>query len=123
LDVQAWEQFFRSRGINTDTPALATLHNAYGGNAKAMDIISGAALEDFSSNIEAYWQANQDDLFIERDLEDLVTKQFDRYRTKIQMLINCFAEWAVIAIKIYQQCPLKGYFACCGMYQKIAIEE
>jgi tetratricopeptide (TPR) repeat protein len=78
LDVQAWAQFFQSRSINADTPALATLHDAYGGNAKAMDIISGAVLEDFSGDVEAYWQANQDDLFIERDLEDLVAKQFDR---------------------------------------------
>jgi len=78
LDVQAWEQFFQSRNINVETPALAALHNAYGGNAKAMDILSGAVLEDFSGDVEAYWQANQEDLFIERDLEDLVTKQFDR---------------------------------------------
>jgi hypothetical protein len=78
LDVSAWEQFFQSRSIDIDTPAIAALHNAYGGNAKAMDIISGAVLEDFSGDIEAYWQANQDDLFIERDLEDLVTKQFER---------------------------------------------
>jgi tetratricopeptide (TPR) repeat protein len=78
LDVKAWEQFFQNRSINAETPALAALHNAYGGNAKAMDIVSGAVLEDFSGDIEAYWQANQDDLFIERDLEDLVTKQFDR---------------------------------------------
>ncbi|MBW4694679.1 MAG: ATP-binding protein [Lyngbya sp. HA4199-MV5] len=78
LDVQAWSQFFQSRSINIENPALAALHNAYGGNAKAMDIISGAVLEDFSGDVEAYWQANQDDLFIERDLEDLVTKQFDR---------------------------------------------
>jgi hypothetical protein len=88
LDAKAWEQFFQSRSIQLmpplirgdggDQSALAALHNAYGGNAKAMDIISGAVLEDFSGNIEAYWQANQDDLFIELDLEDLVTKQFDR---------------------------------------------
>ncbi len=78
LDVPAWEQFFQSRSIEIETPEIAALHNAYGGNAKAMDIISGAVLEDFAGNVEAYWQANQDDLFIERDLEDLVTKQFER---------------------------------------------
>jgi tetratricopeptide (TPR) repeat protein len=78
LDVKAWEEFFQGRGINAETPALAALHNAYGGNAKAMDIVSSAVLEDFSGDVETYWQANQDDLFIERDLEDLVTKQFDR---------------------------------------------
>ena len=78
LDIHAWEQFFQSRNINVEPPALASLHDAYGGNAKAMDIISGTVLEDFSGNVEAYWQANQNDLFIEQDLEDLVKKQFDR---------------------------------------------
>lgn len=89
LDLKAWEQFFQSHNIQvTSLPsygrgvrgkgALAALHNAYGGNAKAMDIINGVVLEDFSGDVEAYWQVNQDDLFIERDLEDLVTHQFDR---------------------------------------------
>ena len=78
LSVPAWTQFFQSRSINVETTALAALHNAYGGNAKAMDIIGGTVLEDFSGDVEAYWWANQDDLFIERDLEDLVAKQFDR---------------------------------------------
>ena len=78
LGIAAWEQFFQSRHLSTDTPAFAALHNAYGGNAKAMDIIRGAILEDYSGDIAAYWQANQNDLFIERDLEDLVTQQFDR---------------------------------------------
>jgi tetratricopeptide (TPR) repeat protein len=43
-----------------------------------MDILSGAIAEDFSGDIAAYWQVNQDDLLIERDLEDLVTTQFNR---------------------------------------------
>ncbi|WP_088893781.1 tetratricopeptide repeat protein [Leptolyngbya ohadii] len=78
LDIIAWEQFFQSRNLEIDTPAFAALHNAYGGNAKAMEIIRGAILEDYSGDVAAYWHANQNDLFIERDLEDLVTQQFDR---------------------------------------------
>jgi tetratricopeptide (TPR) repeat protein len=80
LDIEAWEQFFQSRNLAIDAPAFAALHNAYGGNAKAMDIIRGAILEDYAGDVAAYWQANQHDLFIERDLEDLVTQQFDRLR-------------------------------------------
>jgi tetratricopeptide (TPR) repeat protein len=78
LNIEAWGQFFQSRNLATDAPAFAALHNAYGGNAKAMDIIRGAILEDYAGDVAAYWQANQHDLFIERDLEDLVTQQFDR---------------------------------------------
>jgi tetratricopeptide (TPR) repeat protein len=110
LDVQAWEHFFQSRSINTDTPALATLHDAYGGNAKAMDIISGTVLEDFSGNVEAYWQANQDDLFIERDLEDLVTKQFERLQRhepdayKLLCRMECYRYQDVPTV------PIEGLF-------------
>jgi tetratricopeptide (TPR) repeat protein len=110
LDMQAWEQFFQSRSINTETPALAALHNAYGGNAKAMDIISGVVLEDFSGDVGAYWQANQDDLFVEQDLEDLVTKQFDRLQQlnpdayKLLCRMGCYRYQDVPTI------PIEGLF-------------
>ncbi|MEM9219341.1 MAG: hypothetical protein AAGD25_34040 [Cyanobacteria bacterium P01_F01_bin.150] len=67
LDVVAWKEFFESRSLATNTPALAALHNAYGGNAKAMEIISGAIAQDFEGDVDEYWQENQDDFFIERD--------------------------------------------------------
>ena len=110
LNVHAWEQFFQRRSINIETPALAALHNAYGGNAKAMDIISGAVLEDFSGDVEAYWQANQDDLFIERDLEDLVTKQFNRLQQldseayKLLCRMGCYRYQDVPTV------PIEGLF-------------
>jgi tetratricopeptide (TPR) repeat protein len=87
LSLEAWKQFFQHRFAlfagdrdvsDTDELALAALHKSYGGNAKAMDILCGAVLTDYSGNIKAYWQANQDDLLIERALEDLVVGQFDR---------------------------------------------
>ncbi|MBW4649230.1 MAG: tetratricopeptide repeat protein [Kastovskya adunca ATA6-11-RM4] len=96
LDVAAWQAFFYSRNIQTsspslkrdageilptgevDSPALHEMHKAYGGNAKAMDILSSAILQDYEGDLEAYWQVNQGDLLIERDLEDLVATQFSR---------------------------------------------
>ncbi|NJL40762.1 MAG: hypothetical protein HC899_31505 [Leptolyngbyaceae cyanobacterium SM1_4_3] len=110
LNVKAWEQFFQGRGINAETPALVALHNAYGGNAKAMDIISGAALEDFSGDVEVYWQANQNDLFVERDLEDLVKKQFDRLQ---QLDLNAYNLLCRMGCYRYQDVPtvpIEGLF-------------
>jgi tetratricopeptide (TPR) repeat protein/DNA-binding Xre family transcriptional regulator len=93
LDVAAWQEFFNSRQIQALAPlsldgrgvggegessALSAMHKAYGGNAKAMEILSSAILQDYDGNSEAYWQANQGDLLIEKDLEDLVTCQFNR---------------------------------------------
>ena len=78
LDSQAWKQFFSSRKINSDSPALSEMCKAYGGNAKAMKIISGAIITDFEKNIDAYWNSTKDDLLIERELENLVVSQFNR---------------------------------------------
>ncbi len=88
LSIEAWKQYFQNRLQifslddqeleNRSQSVLTALHKAYGGNAKAMDILCGAILTDYASNTDAYWEANQDDLLIERALEDLVVSQFDR---------------------------------------------
>jgi tetratricopeptide (TPR) repeat protein len=121
LDVTAWSQFFQSRSIQL-TPlafpgkgvggegALAALHNAYGGNAKAMDIISGAVLEDFAGNVEAYWQANQADLFIERDLEDLVIKQFERLQQFDPDAYNLLCRMGCYRYQDVPAIPIEGLF-------------
>ncbi|MCC5604041.1 tetratricopeptide repeat protein [Nostoc favosum] len=78
LDDEAWREFFNSCHINCDCTILSEMCRAYGGNAKAMQIIRGAILTDFSGDIHAYWQENCTDLLIERELKDLVASQFNR---------------------------------------------
>ena len=78
LDESAWRQFFASRNINPQTLALSEMCTAYGGNAKAMQIISGAILTDFEGDIDAYWRTTKEDLLIEPELENLVVSQFNR---------------------------------------------
>ncbi|MBD3562555.1 tetratricopeptide repeat protein, partial [Planktothrix sp. FACHB-1355] len=78
LDIAAWRVFFSSRNINTESSVLKDMHQAYGGNAKAMHIISGAIQADWEGDIEAYWHQNGQNLLIERDLKDLIASQFDR---------------------------------------------
>ncbi|HAZ49348.1 MAG TPA: hypothetical protein DDW76_32755 [Cyanobacteria bacterium UBA11369] len=78
LDEQAWQQFFSDRHINIDTPTLKAMHNAYGGNAKAMDIFCGAIRQEFDGDMAAYWQENSADLLVKPDLKNLVTNQFNR---------------------------------------------
>lgn len=78
LDEAVWRQFFDSRDIDPNSAALSEMWRAYGGNAKAMQILSGAIVTDFYGDIDAYWQDNSGDLLIERELKDLVTSQFNR---------------------------------------------
>ncbi len=78
LNEDAWRQYSSSRDIATDSPALSEMWKAYGGNAKAMEILCSAIQKDYEGDLEAYWQVNQEDLLIEKELEDLVKSQFDR---------------------------------------------
>lgn len=78
LDESAWRQFFASHRINPSSLALSEMCRAYGGNAKAMQIISGAIITDFEGDMDAYWRATEEDLLIEPELENLVVSQFNR---------------------------------------------
>lgn len=102
LGQAAWQHFFESRQLQIEPFSLVDLHKAYGGNAKAMEILSSAIQEDFSGDLAAYWQANQEDLFIERDLEDLVINQFNRSR---QQNINAYNLVCRLGCYRYQDVP------------------
>ena len=78
LDQSAWQQFFGSRNIDIDIPTLNAMHNTYGGNAKAMGILCGAIREDFDGNMVTYWRENSADPLVKTDLNNLVTRQFQR---------------------------------------------
>lgn len=78
LDESAWQQFFACRGIQVDVPSLNAMHKTYAGNAKAMEILASTVQSDFGGNLTAYWQVNQHDFLVERDLEDIVVSQFNR---------------------------------------------
>lgn len=78
LDVDAWRTFFHLNQIQPQDTVLHAMHQAYGGNAKAMRIISSAIRLDFQGDSAAYWRESQQDLLLERDLNDLVNSHFDR---------------------------------------------
>ena len=79
LSLESWQRFFRDRGaIALD--GLAEMHRAYGGNAKAMEILCASALEDFEGDVKAYWQENSVDLLSASDLRNLVASQVNRLR-------------------------------------------
>ena len=110
LEVAAWEQFFQLRQLAADTPALAALHHAYGGNAKAMEILSSVIKQDYSEDIEAYWQENQNDLLIERDLEDLVTSQFDRLQAQDEDAYKLLCRMGCYRYQDVPTAPIEGLF-------------
>ncbi|MCF4967571.1 tetratricopeptide repeat protein [Nostoc sp. CMAA1605] len=78
LDQSAWQEFFAIRQIQVSATALREMCQAFGGNAKAMKIITGTIRTDFEGNADIYWRENRGNLLIERGLENLVSSQFKR---------------------------------------------
>ncbi len=78
LDHTAWQQFFSNCGLPINLPILRIMHQAYGGNAKAMGILCSAIREDFDGEMTAYWQENNGDLLPSTDLKNLVASQVTR---------------------------------------------
>jgi tetratricopeptide (TPR) repeat protein len=80
LDQAAWKTYFAQRGIIADDNVLTEMHNAYGGNAKAMEILRGAIQADFDSDMVTYWHIHGQDLLAPVDLRNLVESQIDRLK-------------------------------------------
>ncbi len=81
LTVDTWQQFFQDRRVNIQ-PAhadiLRKMQRAYGGNAKAMEILCAAAAGDFEGDLIACWRENEADLLGTADLRNLVASQVNR---------------------------------------------
>ena len=82
LSVEAWQQFFSaSVGMpvgEESAQVLAKMHRAYGGNAKAMEILCAAATGDYEGDLNAYWQETGADLLGTTDLRNLIVSQVSR---------------------------------------------
>lgn len=78
LDLAAWQQFF-ARELGSAAPlAIASLHRAYGGNAKAMGLLCATVAADFGGDLRAYQAAQGERLPWLLDLEQLLNHQVER---------------------------------------------
>jgi len=106
LSESAWQQFFINHHVQTDSHLLAQVHRAYGGNAKAMTILSSAISLDYAGNLEAFWQEHQTNLLEQIDLEDLVMSQFVRLQQiypeayRLLLRLSCYRYQSISAVPI-----------------------
>ncbi|WP_088893883.1 ATP-binding protein [Leptolyngbya ohadii] len=77
LDREAWQQFFREKEIQS-TAAVAMMHQFYGGNAAAMQILRSTIVHEYNRDATSYWEENQNSL--PGELSVLINSQFDRLR-------------------------------------------
>lgn len=81
LDLRAWQRYFDSQQIKTHATTSDRIHRIYGGNAKAMNMITAIVREDYQSNLALYWQDKDNDPLAESSLKHLVVGQLDRLRS------------------------------------------
>jgi tetratricopeptide (TPR) repeat protein len=97
LDLAAWASYFNHRGIADNSNSLPAIHSAYGGNAKAMEILAGAVQVDFEGSLATYWQAHSQNLLGPIDLKNLVESQI--YRLKA---LDPEAHWLFCRLGVYR---------------------
>ncbi len=102
LGLAAWSTYFAHRRIPPQESVLAAMHSAYGGNAKAMEILAGVVQADFEHSLAAYWQAHSQDLLGPVDLKNLVESQIHRLRALDPEAYRVFCRLGVYR---YQEVP------------------
>ncbi len=78
LNLDAWQTYFKYRQIATTELEIAPFHQAYGGNAKAMEIIAGNIYADFDGDLRAYLRSADKSPLVETGLQQLIVDRFDR---------------------------------------------
>lgn len=102
LSLDTWGLFFEQAAIANHPQTLVAMHRAYGGNAKAMNILCGAISGDFDGDSEAYWQEVGADPLMVLDLKNLVTSQVSRLK---QLDIDAYRLFCRLGAFRYQDVP------------------
>jgi tetratricopeptide (TPR) repeat protein len=116
LSIESWNQYFEIHDINTgfsplsNTSALYQMHQAYGGNAEAMFIFSGAIKNDCQGDLEAYWQENCKDLLINPTLENLVKSQFNKLQEDNEQAYRFLCRLGCFRYQDVPSVPKEGIF-------------
>lgn len=120
LDLAAWATYFGQRGLTVTgaghplepvDPALRAMHSAYGGNAKAMELLCGTIQADFNGDLQAYWHIHHEALLEPLDLKNLVESQILRLRQLDPEAYHLFCRLGVYRYQDVPTIPLDGLLA------------
>jgi len=111
LSLDTWSQFFAEGAIACSAPTLAAMHRAYGGNAKAMNILRGAIAGDFDGDGDAYWQEVGADPLMALDLKNLVTSQVNRLKELDADAYQLFCRLGAFRYQDVPRVPTAGLLA------------
>ncbi|MEB3295368.1 MAG: tetratricopeptide repeat protein [Synechococcales bacterium] len=78
LSEDAWRDFFHCHGLPSQSPILADMCQACGGNPQAMMILKGTIAAVYEGDMDAYWRDCDRNLLSEYQVQALVAQQFDQ---------------------------------------------
>ncbi|MDZ8082109.1 MAG: ATP-binding protein [Nostoc sp. DcaGUA01] len=110
LEQKAWQQYFEICHINIDSDTLSKMHQAYGGNAEVMYILSGDIITTSKGDLKDYWQKNYDYLLKISTLENLVKYQFDKLRRDNYQVYKLLCRLGCYRYQYVPVIPEKGIF-------------
>lgn len=111
LSQSAWIDYCQYTPI-TLTPAIVSqLHQTYGGNAKAMEIVTSTIQVDFAGDMAAYWQQYQLSPLAHLDLANLVQSQFDRLARLDPAAYQLLCRLGCYRYQVVPQVPHAGVLA------------
>lgn len=102
LSYSSWEEFFHINNINKDEIILKKIHEAYGGNAKAMYLISNECHRNFDNDLNSYWNEYSNQLLHDGELKHLVSDQFQKLQTEDSAVYSLLCR---LGIYRYQEIP------------------
>ncbi|HEY9735851.1 MAG TPA: tetratricopeptide repeat protein, partial [Trichocoleus sp.] len=108
LGKEAWAQFCQQRQIAVDAASLDAMHSAYGGNAKAMEILCGVIHADFAGDMAAYWRGQGQNLLDSVDLKNLIDSQVNRLQSLDVDAYRVFCRMGVYRYQAVPRVPLTG---------------
>jgi tetratricopeptide (TPR) repeat protein len=111
LTLGAWQEYFKNQKIIINSESLQEIRDAFGGNAKAMDVISKVIIQDYKSDLEKYWSKNKEDLLIEPTLENLIKEQFKRLEEiNLHNAYNLLCRMGCYRYQDFSTVPEQGLF-------------
>jgi tetratricopeptide (TPR) repeat protein len=116
LSLNAWEKYFSQQKVSRQQvvmhePTLSSMHHAYGGNAKAMGILSGVILTEYDGDMDTYWQQSHRDLLHPTDLKNLIDSQLQRLQSHDPQAYRLFCRLGCYRYQAIPTVPLEGVFA------------
>ncbi|MEM9266852.1 MAG: AAA family ATPase [Cyanobacteria bacterium P01_F01_bin.13] len=114
LTLRDWQQCFIHHQLSDTDKILECLHRAYGGNAKAMEILCSTVQTDFNGDLGAYWQAYGADPLAEIDLKNLVISQIDRLQCLDPIAYQLLCRLSCYRYQTIATLPLSAVLAQCG---------